>query len=316
MNPAYSKSQQRILRQAVEWFVQLQSERCCDQERAQFQIWLAQSETHRKAYAEAERIWSNLDDIKATKIPGLAAARNSRPQASMRAGTLSLLLLIALGVGWQDYNAQTVVYQTGLGERLSIDLADRSHVELNALSHLSVRMSWLRRQVELQEGEALFTVSHQRMRPFRVLAGDLKIKDIGTVFAVRKRPEGSVVSVLEGEVELSNRVGGFKENLKDGFCRRLNKTGDLQPIEKINIEQSTGWIEGHLVFDHTPLAEVTAELERYHDVHFVFIDQSLAKQTLSGQFDAADIDPFLQAMEKILPIRVKRQDQSIYLSKK
>ena len=298
--------------------MQLESERCDELQRSRFQDWLTENDAHRQAYAEAERLWSNLDNLKATHIPGLEDARTVRPPAGrlMRTG-LSALLLVALATGWwQDYSAETISYSTGLGERRNIYLPDGSQLTLNAATRLSVRLSWLRRRVELDEGEVLFTVAHQGLRPFTVQMDDLQVKDIGTVFNIKKRREGGAVSVLEGEVELKTDRSWFGDSLKAGFGRRIDRDGRLQAVEKVDIEQSTGWTQGHLMFNHTPLAEVAAELERHHAVHIVFADPILARQTLSGSFDAADLNPFLQAVEKILPIRAKRQKQTIVLSKR
>jgi transmembrane sensor len=68
------------------------------------------------------------------------------------------------------------------------------------------------------------------------------------------------------------------------------------------------------MFDHTPLTEVAAELERHHPIHFVFTNPHLAKQTLSGNFDVSDLNPFLQALEQILPIKVSYKKQEIRIS--
>jgi transmembrane sensor len=308
--------QHRIFRQAVEWFVQLESERCDEQQRDRFQDWLSENEAHQRAYAEAERLWANLDNLKDTNIPELHGAGGIRPLTGrlMRTGLSALLLAVLVSGWWQDYSAETITYSTSLGERRRIYLPDGSQLALNAATRLSVRLSWLRRQVELEEGEVLVTVAHQNLRPFTVQMADLRIKDIGTVFNVRKRPEGGAVSVLEGEVELKTDRSWFGDSLKAGFSRRIDRDGRLRPVEKADIERSTAWTEGHLIFDHTPLADVAAELERHHAVHFVFADPSIAGQTLSGSFDTADLKPFLLAVEKILPIHAKRQKQTIVLS--
>lgn len=52
-----------LLEQALEWFFMLQSEGCTDEDRRHFNLWHRQSEENRAAYAHAERIWSNLDQI-------------------------------------------------------------------------------------------------------------------------------------------------------------------------------------------------------------------------------------------------------------
>lgn len=303
---------------AVAWFVALQDDNCDDHQRTRFQHWLARHPSHRLAYEEAEKLWLNLDQIKAETVPGLDAARSLRPRrwAGARNG-MALILLAAVSLGWWlDYSAETQVYATAVGQRQGIDLADGSHVELNAATQLAVRISWLRREVALRDGEAMFDVVHQRFRPFSVLAGDLQIRDIGTRFDVRKRPEATVVSVLDGEVELVRDGKTVDAGLKAGFSRRFDRHGRALPVEAIDAERASAWIDGRLVFEHTPLAEVAAELERYHPVGFVFADPDVADETLSGTFESADLGPFLRALEKILPLRVERRKQTIVLHRR
>jgi transmembrane sensor len=120
--------------------------------------------------------------------------------------------------------------------------------------------------------------------------------------------------VLEGEVELKQNHDWIGRRLKAGESRRLDPMGHLQPSEKIQMDQEAAWIDGKLIFDHTPLSEVVAEMERHHPIHFKFDDASLASQTLSGSFNIADLQPFLRAVETTLPVRVRRQKQVVVFS--
>lgn len=70
------------------------------------------------------------------------------------------------------------------------------------------------------------------------------------------------------------------------------------------------------MFNHTPLIQVVAELERHHNLRFIFADATLENETLSGSFEATDLNPFLHAIEKILPVRTQRQKQTVVLSRR
>ncbi|MDD2761429.1 MAG: FecR domain-containing protein [Methylomonas sp.] len=213
MNETYSK---RTFEQAVSWFVALQDEACDDKKRAGFQRWLVLDESHAWAYAEAERLWGTLDGMKATEVPGMEAARNSRAQARPSAGlglALSVLLL-ALGAWWLDFSAPTVHYGTGTGQRRSIALEDGSIIEMNTRTQLQVRMSWFRRDIALQEGEASFSVAHEPFRAFTVTTGDLQIRDIGTRFNVHHKENDTKVAVLEGEVALRPKSAWMDSQLQ------------------------------------------------------------------------------------------------------
>jgi len=311
-----SEFNQKQLKTAIEWFIALQSDQCTAKQRQQFQHWLAQDQNHQHAYQQAEKLWSQFDEIKTESINGLNPTRsaNYKPRLNRQNAILALMLSAGLTTFCQDYFAETTHYVTGIGEQKRLTLEDGSQLTINAASRLSVHIAWFRRQIELHEGEVLFEVSHQPLRPFTVATRVTRIKDIGTVFNVRQRPEGGAISVLEGEVELLTNNHWSGERLTAGFARRINKNGELLAIEKSNPNIASNWTRGRLMFDHTPLTEVVAELERHHPIHFVFTNPRLAKQTLSGNFDVSDLNPFLQALEQILPIKVSYRRQEIRIS--
>lgn len=309
---AYSPKQ---LKQAIEWFVRLQDAHCPPAEQTRFESWLAKHQNHAAAYAEAERIWQGFDPVKKLPLASLAEARAAKPNAWHPAAPLGLLLLcgVLLTGGYLEYSAETLHYSTRIGERRNIELADHSQLELNTNTQVAVRISLLKRQVTLTQGEALFSVQHEALRPFTVQANALQIRDIGTRFNVKLHPEGIDVAVLEGKVELDDGRSVKHQPLTAGKQVVYAINAGLKPAQALETEQVTAWQQGHLVFKRTPLREVVAELERYHPVQFVLADTRLAGETLSGTFDSDDLEPFLHALETILPVSAKRKGQQIVL---
>ena len=313
--PANYSPQQ--LKQAVEWFVKLQSEQCSENDRVLFDKWFLKHKNHKVAFEQDEQIWANMDDLKFIPLSSLDAARSAKPIKSKVVKLASCFLfvfstLITGGV-WLEHNTEIVIYSTEIGEHRCVDLADNSHIDLNTNTRVSVRMSLLGRKVDLIQGEAQFEVSHNPFRPFTVTVGDLNIRDIGTVFNVRKQVQGAIVSVLEGEVELNNGRNVSNESLVAGNQRNYTEHSGLGILQKVEPEKISAWINGHLVFTRASLSDVIVELERYHNVHFIFYDKNLAKETLSGTFNSSDLNPFLHALETMLPIQVKRNGQQIEL---
>lgn len=305
------------LKAALEWFIALESDSCSQQQRDEFEIWLKQDPQNPIHYQQAQQLWSRLDDLKATPIPSRKTSTNNRrlKSGSKSATGLSILLLVGLGLGWQDYHASTDYIATGIGQHKQIILADQSKITLNANTRISTHISWIRRQVDLLEGEAQFQVSHQNLRPFTVNTGHLSIKDLGTIFTIRNRPESSSVVVMEGEVAIREPGNWFGTTLKAGFARRFTQSGQLLALETADVQKANAWLQGKLVFNHTPLAQVTAELERHHPVHFVFLDKNLAQQTITGNFDSSDLDSFLQAISQIYPLSIQHKKQLIELNR-
>src|SRR3546814_7473302 len=74
------------------------------------------------------------------------------------------------------------------------------------LTTLDVTMKPEVRQVALKDGEAWFQVAKDRARPFVVEIGDVRVRAVGTAFAVKRTAAGVDVQVTEGVVEIW-RVG-------------------------------------------------------------------------------------------------------------
>ncbi|MBL6987381.1 MAG: FecR family protein [Methylobacter sp.] len=301
------------LERAITWLVALQDENCNEPTRQAFRRWLKEHDSHALAYAEAENLWSHLGQVKNMEKPALDTARNAKPQP-WRSGIIGLFLAAVSYGWWLDYSAPTVDYRTGIGQRHGIDLADGSHIELDARTQLSAKLSWCRRQLILQNGQALFEVSHEGFRPFIVQVGKLRVRDIGTRFDITKQGEAIQVAVLDGEVTLKPDSDWLESALPAGYSRSMTADGRLLPIAPLDSERTESWLTGGLLFDRTPLSEIVTELERYHDVRFIFTDPTLARQTMSGRFDAANLTSFLRALQTTLPVRVQRKQELIILS--
>src|SRR6185369_14177290 len=59
-----------------------------------------------------------------------------------------------------------------------------------------------RRDVDLLEGQALFRVAHNTARPFVVHSGTTSVVAVGTQFDVYKKQAATVVTVIDGKVEV------------------------------------------------------------------------------------------------------------------
>lgn len=293
----------KLLKQALEWFFLLQSDNCNAEDHQRFDRWFSESEENRTAYLYAESLWLNMNQITEQHvIPGLEEARKLRPRKhSLHVLSVSALLLAAsalTALGWTEYHAETVTYSTIIGERRTVTLNDGSIVDMNTTSRLHVRLSLLQRKMTLEEGEAVFDVQHEDFRPFNVYAGQLKIRDIGTRFNVRLYPDAVSVAVLEGAVEINNAYLG------EGYQRTYYTQNDLAALQPIDIDQVESWRHGRLVFKQATLQEITVELTRYHSVQFVFTEPSVAQKTLSGTFNSGDLALFLNSIERLLPVEV------------
>ncbi len=297
-----------IRQQAINWVVRKQSGTFSSAERQKFKQWLAADPLHYRIYEQVERVWFDLP-YPQTEL-SVARKKPNRLRVPLKslifASTVSVLFVLGLSIreGWPLIDNQ--VFQTAKGELRQITLNDNSLVELNSDTKLIVHYGLLGRSLELVYGEALFSVAPAKLRPFEVLAGGGKLRDIGTRFDVAIGSLANRISVLEGAIILDLPVTGEQRQTKSGQIMTYNAATVLSEPTTVDVNIITAWRNHKLIFRNTELSEVIKELERYHPVHVRLVEPSLGRVTLGGIFDNNDLDRFLITLEAVLPVNITR----------
>lgn len=305
---------QDIQTQAAAWLARRNNGEHSAEEQRAFLVWLNASAAHREAYARAEALWEQMRGLDSVADKQLAEARaflaqRRRPPALRRYAVAALILLAAGAIVWQADGLSYLddqTYQTAHGQTRAVDLADGSRLELNTDSEARVHYARHGREIRLLRGQAVFTVAHGDPRPFEVFAGQGKIRDIGTQFDVRHVAEGIAVAVLDGEVEVAGTPTARSVAVHRGEKIGYRPSGELTPVQPIDISNYSAWREGKLVFRARPLREVLEELGRYHRATVTVTAPAVLDTKVSGIFPT---DNLLQAMQTIaatLPIRLTR----------
>ncbi len=185
-----------------------------------FSQWLAADPRHRVAWAEHRWGWDELDrlaglqtSVHAVPDPDLLAPKRRRPFGFPLSPSLSLSFLAAaalvLGVFlWQQPAVPPSAAPPSLALIERRDLADGSVVELNRGAVVSDRFTPGERRVQLERGEAHFTVAKDAARPFVVEVAGVTVRAVGTAFNVRLDPTAVEVLVTEGKVAVMADDGG------------------------------------------------------------------------------------------------------------
>jgi transmembrane sensor len=198
------------------------------------------------------------------------------------------------------------VATTGVGERLTIHLADSSVVTIGPVSTIRYSDNASGRTVAV-EGIADFNVVHDATRPFRVRAKNALVTDVGTEFVVRAyaADSGVDVSVTSGVALVSGGASDSVE-LSAGQVAFVNANGRAAKVTGTSAQTLMGWVHGQLVFDDVPLSSVAAELGRWFDVQIRIPDQQLARRRLSAMYSRPTLSGVLDAITATLRVRYQR----------
>jgi transmembrane sensor len=183
-----------------------------------------------------------------------------------------------------------------VGKARSAQLDDGSHIALGGRSRIDVNFGGSRREIEIQHGEAFFTVQHDRARPFVVRAGGLQVVAVGTAFDVDRRGTRVSVTVQQGVVEVSDlrldqqespvplRIARGWQLIFDGSA------GNAPTVRVVRPESADAWRRGRFEYVAEPLAAVIEDLNRYSTEPIVLEDPSLGAMRYSGTIDVSLID--------------------------
>lgn len=280
-----------------------------DDERA-LADWLAADPLHALAYSRAEKLWRALGtpsvkaEVRQRRVGLLAVLRPPMPARRWAGGALAACIALAVIGGVNDWPTRMRAdAMTATGEGRVVTLTDGSIVQLNTGSAVAVEYRADRRVVRLLKGEAAFTVKADATRPFTVEAGDGATTALGTRFVVRRDGEDTAVIVTEHSVRVAWPLeqAGKAATLAEGQEARYGPHGLTAP-ETVDADAATAWTRGRLVFVDRPLAEVVAELNRYHPGYFRIVGADLGQRRVSGIFRTDDPVRALDALQRSLGV--------------
>lgn len=261
------------------------------------------------------------------------------------AAAAAVVLLVRFSMGGFVQNG----YETGIAEQRIIELPDRSRLVLDALTQVHVKFSEDVRLVELVRGQAQFSVAKDPTRPFKVRAGDHNVVALGTIFtveyvdsevrvamiegrtAVVPRPHWSLPAFADGDDyaavlrrgsgvsadksaspgSTSRALGQSVVELEAGEELRIDKDGHSILNPAADLQASTAWRRGKVIFRGEPMAEAVNRLNRYSRRQMRIVDPRLATLNVSGVFEVGDTDAFLEAVQMYLPVRAIYSDPEV-----
>lgn len=293
-----------LAEEAAGWFLRLNDPACDEAERRSFDAWLAADASHCDEYRQFERLWKALDSL---------PKQRSRRVSQAKAAGFALIGIIALLLRFAPPTEQQLIV-TGIGERRHLVLADGTALEISTASRLRTDYSWFSRTVEVQSGEARFTVAPERLRQFEVRAGNGQMRDIGTIFNVANDSGKVTVGVIEGKVEMRLKGHAAGMILEGGKQAVYTETCMAMPTP-LDADAAAAQRDGRWICKDTTLEELVAHLNRQHRQQTALGDPELAGLRVSGVFNIGDRTGLLEALQVLYHLQVSEEGETTRLTR-
>lgn len=303
--------------------------RLSEEEQAEVNDWLAESDENRNQYSElkkvvqaAGKVWINFqpDEQKALeKVHWEIRIKRIIRKTQLSAAAVLLtffvtkaVMFVAPGSNWHQITST---------ERQVVMLPDSSKVVLAEHTNFKYPEKFTgEERVVFLKGQAYFEITHDTKRPFKVSMPETRIMVLGTrFFADATNPNKETVSVDDGEVFFYTS----KYNLAKSVTVKANETGDWESKRDSIIKYRTpdpnaySKISGYLTFENTPLSQVIRELEKHFHVKIQVTDEIAGKFRVSARLQIEDgIEPTLKLITIVTDLSIEKSGDTYLLKPK
>lgn len=280
---------EETLAKAAAWVQRLEAADLNDEEWLEFEAWLAEDESHRNAFSDAQSAWNstyvspdNLEDVLAlapevknrnplvgtlaanfmARLPPFRTPQIAFPTA-IAFGLVAAVLLVGVTVWKSPGEAPYLLAETGYGETKTLDLADGTSIELNSDTELGYNYSHNRRRVQFLDGEAYFEVEKDPTRRFEIVAGDHRVTVIGTAFNLKYLDRRLDLSVVEGVVSILSPSSSSSIRVAQGEALSISDNGEIVRRE-VNPTIALAWRSGAIAFENQTLEAILSDIDRYY----------------------------------------------------
>ncbi len=339
-----------IAEEAAEWFVALQDPD--QQTRTEFAVWLRASPENIREFMAVTALWDTLPELTsqpsadelisnvssmqnivelsaAGPMPRVAANAPQSRRKWLGFAAAASIVGLSLSIVWSELNppADPNFHSTMVGEMSSLALPDGSVVTLNTQTSVRVAYSETHRDIHLITGEALFDVTKDAVRPFRVFTEHGVVRAVGTQFNVHSRATEMTVTVVEGEVDvqansnltragnsLTNQGGSSvsvaPEPVRLIVGQQARVSAEVAVSEAVTAK-AIAWQERRLIFEALPLKDVINEFNRYNDRPILIADPALEVLPITAIFQSNDPESFVDFLSQMRHADSRRRSDGV-----
>jgi transmembrane sensor len=340
------KNHDAELTQASEWMAKLVNGSLTDKDEENLQHWLSGSSSRAESLLKVSDTWDELSELSQLSellpVDKINIHKNSDtatskwfPKLPMLSG-VSIMLMLTLVFSFITFNFETQdtqhIFMTDIGKRKTVTLPDGTLALLNTDSQIQVLFdkSSLIREVILSKGEVYFEVETDLELPFIVIAGDKRVRAVGTAFNLFFQADNLEVIVTEGVVEVSieHIINSGSSNNKETIISKAtlskghstvikNSLGAINTLDNKRIDRKLLWQKGKLYFKGERLDDVILTISRYTNLDFVFLDEMSKDVRIGGYYDTDNIESMLRVLENNFNVKISKQNvNTIHISYK
>lgn len=269
--------------------------------RTEFAEWIRRSPDHVREILQISRMYKRMRRVKflvravqisnVISFPGLrhhdqpspSSAEVSSRRGVMRVAAVGFMALLLVCASTTSPVSEMWRVETPARQVKHVPLPDGSVVHLNGLTKVAITFSESQRLVHLFEGEAVFEVAKDSVRPFVVRTHLVDATAVGTRYGVAIN-DGVTTTVTEGVVRVGHRGGSEK-----GASTAVTAGQELHVRTGLSIDASLrnvdgvrklSWSAGWLVFDADTVRDAAAALNRFNDLQIVVDSEEIAKRRI------------------------------------
>ena len=294
------------------------------EEQEQVKQWLT-DDANLAYYNQLKKIWDDSRQLALTSTVDENRAwqkfqQKIHPAPVRRTGfgwmRIAASVIIIVGLGLLAYwvfndrtKEMTVVAQKTV---LNDTLPDGSVVTVNkgsSISYLSKFKGEIR-QVSLK-GEAFFSVTPNKKKPFIISVNDVQITVVGTSFNV-KTINGNTEVVVETGIVKVTRAGETVE-LKANEEVIVNAKDSALTKEKVSDQLYKYYRTKEFVCDDTPLWKLVEVINEAYNSHIVIGNPALKDMSITTTFNNESLEQVLNVVSLTLNIKIIKEGDTIIL---
>lgn len=299
-----------------------------DQQRKQIEKWRAEQPANERRFRDFQIIWEQSAGLsfhgKRDAEESLSRLRSRLTQLDETPITkskgrpawfsIAAAIIVLVSGTWMYTKTLNQEQQIRSVDQARTDtLSDGSIITLNKKSLLIYpkRFSNGQRLVTLSSGEAFFKIVPNKIIPFIIQSGHVKIRVVGTSFNVKNSNNLLEVIVETGIVQVIN--AGKIMSLHQGEKGVIN-TGSGTATKTNNTDQLYKWYRNkEFIADNTPLWRIVEVLNEAYNAHISIGRKELRDLPLNTTFRAQSLDEILDVISRTFKLTIEKKSNQIIL---